>query len=140
MTVSAYLAKYRTKTTNEQPPPVTKSAPPVTRAELPPPSVWHVLGVLTELGDLEGLNADFLHGGGVVLSVHDAPADSVRRLLTRLGMDPIGGRPGPLSTAHGSWLSFHRGDAYAGGIDVLWFCPNLPAALDELLDIPAVTA
>jgi hypothetical protein len=138
MTVSAYLAKYRTKT-YDQPPPVTQPAPAASPAEVPPPSVWHVLGVLTELGDLEGLNVEFLHGGGVVLSVHDAPVDSIRRLLTRLGIDPIGGRLGPLSTAHGSWLSFHRGDAYSGGIDVLWFCADPPAALDELLDIPAVT-
>jgi hypothetical protein len=96
MTVSAYLRKYLCNPTKDQLTPVTE------RSQLPEPAVWHVLGVLTELGELEGLNVDFLRRGGVSLRVHDAPADSVRRLLTRLGIDPICGRPGPLATAQGS--------------------------------------
>jgi hypothetical protein len=133
MTISTYLAKYLDKATKDQPAPAPK------RVELPPPAVWHVLGVLTELGDLEGLTVEFLHGGGVTVSVHDAPSDSVRRLLTRLGIDPICGRPGPLSTGRGSWLSFRRGDCYAGSVDVLWFCADPPAALEELLEVQGAT-
>lgn len=134
MTLSTYLSKYLTKSTNERP-----SPPAAARMESPPPSVWHVLGVLTELGDLEGLNVEFRHGGGVTLSVHHAPADSLRTLLIRLGIDPICGRPGPLSTGRGSWLSFRRGDCFSGGVDVLWFCPDPPAALEQLLEMQDVT-
>jgi hypothetical protein len=96
-------------------------------------AVSQVLATLSEFGDLDGVHVAFLPGGRVDILLHQLPAARVRSLLDRLGIDPAGGRPGPVGAEIGRWLSFTGRGAGPANISVIWFCSDPTAGLTEVL-------
>ena len=97
------------------------------------PAVSLVLRTLAQFGDLDGVHVAFLAAGRVDVLLHQLPAAQVRLLLARLGLDPAGGRPGPVGAEVGRWLSFTGRGAASADISVIWFRPDPTSALTELL-------
>jgi hypothetical protein len=97
------------------------------------PAVALVLTTLADFGDLDGVHVAFLAGGRVDVLLHQLPAARVRSLLAHLGIDPTGGRPGPVGAEVGRWLSFTGRAPVSADISVIWFRSDPTTALTEVL-------